>query len=395
MVSDTKSSKRPDHQGHDPQKVQAAIAKRFNKKKNNMNYYICVGGMLIICIIGIGVALIQPVSDPTMELVNDPSLIKKVNHHRSLKQDNTFVAASSDYFAGMKIKDAIRIGSIGYSETFSHTQCGPKSLELPHEFDVRARWSHCYDTSEPYDGGYCASSHAVTVTSVINERICISTGDIDRHTRSNSLSPQTILSCDTSSMGCDGGLVDTAFRLAEKEGLHTQGCFPYRSITKNNMTGLPPCSDACTDEDRVRISSACYAATPPDIKAEIITGGPVVARFPLYDDFLVYSSGVYKPDNMSNYITDENKIIKSVVGKILGWGRDGLVPYWIVEMPFGKDWGVDGVAFIYFDSSKKNVELMYDLVMVPLIANNNNNNNINNNNINDNNDAHTIEDEFE
>jgi len=65
-----------------------------------------------------------------------------------------------------------------------------------------------------------------------------------------------------------------------------------------------------------------------------MTFGPVEADFTVYQDFLSYRSGVYKhvwgPQLGGHAI------------KVLGWGVDANVPYWIVANSWNEDWGDQG-----------------------------------------------------
>jgi len=53
-----------------------------------------------------------------------------------------------------------------------------------------------------------------------------------------------------------------------------------------------------------------------------MTNGPVEASFDVYEDFLTYKSGVY------NHVTGKDLGGHSI--KILGWGVEGGVSYWLV-----------------------------------------------------------------
>ena len=62
-----------------------------------------------------------------------------------------------------------------------------------------------------------------------------------------------------------------------------------------------------------------------DIQREILAEGPVQAIFRVYSDFFMYKSGVYEPfEEVKN---EDRKEYHSV--KILGWGIENEVPYWV------------------------------------------------------------------
>ena len=53
-----------------------------------------------------------------------------------------------------------------------------------------------------------------------------------------------------------------------------------------------------------------------------MTKGPVQALFTVYSDFLTYKSGVY------SHVSGQELGGHSV--KIVGWGVDNKIPYWLV-----------------------------------------------------------------
>lgn len=84
-------------------------------------------------------------------------------------------------------------------------------------------------------------------------------------------------------------------------------CYPYTSALTGTSTGICQISK----QTMKLISSKClnttannriYKMTPPyrisireeDIMTEIFTNGPVQATFLVYEDFFMYSSGIYR-----------------------------------------------------------------------------------------------------
>jgi len=65
-----------------------------------------------------------------------------------------------------------------------------------------------------------------------------------------------------------------------------------------------------------------------------MTNGPVEAAFTVYEDFLAYKSGVYQHTSGSE--------LGGHAVKILGWGVDNSVAYWIVANSWNPDWGNAG-----------------------------------------------------
>lgn len=67
---------------------------------------------------------------------------------------------------------------------------------------------------------------------------------------------------------------------------------------------------------------------------ELSTLGSVEAAFTVYEDFLAYKSGVY-----------QHKTGQALGGhavKIIGWGVENGVDYWLVANSWNEDWGDQG-----------------------------------------------------
>lgn len=78
--------------------------------------------------------------------------------------------------------------------------------------------------------------------------------------------------------------------------------------------------------------------TPDKIRAAIMTGGPVESAFTVYKDFMSYKSGVY--------IQHSDQVMGGHAIKIIGWGVDKGVDYFIVDNSWGAAWGMAGRFWI-------------------------------------------------
>lgn len=86
-------------------------------------------------------------------------------------------------------------------------------------------WSDIYTTAVK-DQGYCGSCWAFSATEQI-ESDSIRAGYL---TTSDNLSPQQIVSCDTTDLGCGGGNPETAYMyVAKAGGLTSDSQYPYTS----------------------------------------------------------------------------------------------------------------------------------------------------------------------
>eukprot|EP00922_Rhytidocystis_sp_ex-Travisia-forbesii_P036233 GHVS01053745.1.p1 GENE.GHVS01053745.1~~GHVS01053745.1.p1 ORF type:complete len:235 (-),score=56.39 GHVS01053745.1:339-1043(-) len=122
-------------------------------------------------------------------------------------------------------------------------------------------------------------------------------------------------------------------------GLVSEKCFPYAGSAVS-------CLLKCSTDTPMKISSYCRVSGEKAIMGEIVSHGPVVGMLMLLDDFMVYSAGVYSPLKTAKRLldTDKNLVLHAV--KIIGWGSERGLPYWLVENCFGEGWGEKGFAKI-------------------------------------------------
>lgn len=87
-----------------------------------------------------------------------------------------------------------------------------------------------------------------------------------------------------------------------------------------------------------------------------MTNGPVQTAFTVNEDFLSYKSGVYqhKTGNPVGKLFLSYEILKLIkritvwlkkgghAVKIIGWGVDSGVPYWLVANSWNTDWAENG-----------------------------------------------------
>lgn len=163
------------------------------------------------------------------------------------------------------------------------------------------------------------------------------------------LSTEDMLSCCIlqCGMGCNGGFPTGAWRFFKMHGLTTEAKYPYAFPPCEhhiNSTHYTPCGPSkptpkCdrTAEKGLRYhGKSVYSVSAAEIQKEILLNGPVEAAFTVYQDFLTYKSGVYQ--HASGPELGGHAI------KIMGWGVEGGVKYWLVANSWNEDWG-DGGTF--------------------------------------------------
>jgi len=260
----------------------------------------------------------------------------------------TWTAADNSAFNGLNLwqfkKDRINLRrkkNIDPSSNDTEVESTKRGLvTIPVAFDSRTTWSTCIHAIRDQQG--CGSCWAFAASEVLSDRFCI----VSNKSVNVVMSPQYLISCDTTDWACNGGYPYYAWKFLEKSGDLSDTCAPYKS--GNNV--VPACStmSKCADKSTLRryfakVNSTKTFSTPATIQQEILTNGPVEAGMDVYSDFFSYSSGIYTNTTGSTYCGGH-------AVKIVGWGNQNGTNYWIVANSWGTYWGESGYFRIKFGS---------------------------------------------
>uniref|UniRef100_A0A224YDF6 Cathepsin B n=1 Tax=Rhipicephalus zambeziensis TaxID=60191 RepID=A0A224YDF6_9ACAR len=246
-----------------------------------------------------------------------------------------------------------------------------KHPDLPEFFDAREQWPNCKSISLIRDQSNCGSCWAFGTVEAISDRICIHTsGRVQVN-----ISAQDVLTCCSACGGCKRGYPYRAWQYYKYDGIVTgglygteDGCQPYSFPPHQYATtGIlppptkhvpptPPCKRECREgygktyyQDK-HYGKHVYTIRQDEkeIRTEIYLNGPVQAGLDIYDDFHSYKRGVYR--------THCTKSRGGHIVRILGWGTENGVPYWLAANSWNVFWGDQGYFKILRGNNECGIE---------------------------------------
>lgn len=190
------------------------------------------------------------------------------------------------------------------------------------------------------DQGQCGSCVAFSTTGTFETQLNIAAGTTDSPWQ---LSPEYLFMCGGAS--CDSGWEPgPAASFVKSKGIVDDACMPYTSGALGTDVS---CSKACSNASSRAVKAQGFT-TPTSgstnlnaVKAALAKG-PLVTTLTVYEDFMYYTSGVYK----------------HVTGDVAGGHAVSIVGYndtdqaWIVRNSWGTGWGMNGfIEVAYSDIS--------------------------------------------
>lgn len=201
---------------------------------------------------------------------------------------------------------------------------------LPTNFDSRDQWKNCVFSVK--NQGHCGSCWAFAASEVLSDRLCIeSQGKVVAN-----LSPQDLVSCDYLNFGCNGGNPVLSWITLRFKGVVKESCWPYQS-GDGHVPSCPWFSSNCADGStwtKFYAKNFYLFGSIQEIKENIYAKGPVETGFMVYADFMNYSKGIY--------VRNSNDFLGGHAVKVVGWGVEGGVNYWVVQNSWGSSWGEGG-----------------------------------------------------
>lgn len=257
---------------------------------------------------------------------------KILQHNKRFQQGMESFKLDMNHFGDLLHHEFIRTMN-GYRRNLSLTGLdgAERGFYYMHPFNYTAPdtidWRSQGAVTPVKNQGQCGSCWAFSSTGSLEGQHFRKTGKLV------SLSEQNLVDCSQKygNNGCEGGLMDNAFRyIKANKGIDTESSYPYDAkdekchfdrshvgATDNGFVDIPE-----GDEDKLKIAAA--------------TVGPIsVAIDASHASFQFYSSGVYHEKKCSATELDHGVLV-------VGYGTENGQDYWLVKNSWGPGWGDQG-----------------------------------------------------
>mmetsp|Transcript_26331 Transcript_26331/g.56455 ORF Transcript_26331/g.56455 Transcript_26331/m.56455 type:complete len:367 (-) Transcript_26331:236-1336(-) len=212
--------------------------------------------------------------------------------------------------------------------------------QLPLDLPDYVNWIAMGGVTPVKNQGACGSCWAFSTTGALEGAKFVKTGELV------ALSEQNLLDCDHQDLGCNGGLMDNAFKFDEKSGgLCSEADYPYEA--KQGKVCNPM---NCTDVPG-SIVSTFYDVPSGNEKSMLAALAMQPISVAIQADqfvFQFYKGGVLTDDSCGKNAQLDHGVLA------VGYGSDLETnePYFVVKNSWGESWGEDG--YIRFSRNSKN-----------------------------------------
>jgi len=194
-------------------------------------------------------------------------------------------------------------------------------VTLPTSFDWRQKGA----VAPIKNQGQCGSCWSFGTVASIEGNNFVANGKLV------SLSEEELVQCDTTDMGCNGGLPSNAYKwmLKNKQGLETESDYKYTSGTGNTGT----CSKDEKKETVFLNTWKSISTNEDTIASELMKYGPLAVAIVATGPVQQYTGGIISG-------SCGGQIDHAVT--LVGFGEENGTKFWIVKNSWGESWGEKG-----------------------------------------------------
>ncbi|CAL6062241.1 Cathepsin_B [Hexamita inflata] len=202
------------------------------------------------------------------------------------------------------------------------------------------------------DTAGCSADWAFASVGSFSDNRCISGKDQYRV----AYSEQYMLSCDSSSQGCNGtSSMQSPQNFLKSTGVPSKKCVSYKSSYGENVK----CQTACDDGSKLKLvksSSFEDVCSSEESIMNALKKGTIQTQFDIYSDFMYYLSGVYK------HVSGSLEGVQMVT--FVGYGETNGTKYWVTRNAWGNMWGENGYFRILRGTNECQIEYQCLLTIV-------------------------------
>jgi cathepsin B len=285
------------------------------------------------------------------EIAVSTKLIREVNNKQSLWKaaHNPITRMPKSQARRLLGVDMENIHAYGW-RTQEYTPA--EQAAAPESFDSRTQWPSCSTMKEIRNQKHCGSCWAFGAVESMSDRQCVHKNEVVRLSAEdmNSCSKSTFTRCGS----CNGGQPGCAWTYWVQTGVVSEDCYYYTAGNDSSMV-TPECKKRCTgntalnwDQDKRKGKKNYVVTGEANMMTELSTNGPFEVAFQVYSDFMSYSSGIYT--HTSGGYEGGHAV------KLLGYGAENGVKYWLCANSWDVTWGEQGYFRIRRGNNECSIE---------------------------------------
>jgi len=267
--------------------------------------------------------------EQNVHIINKHNREADMGHHTYWLGLNEFADLTNQEF-----KKMMGVSPMMQRTTDQSTFLPPSHVTYPSEVD----WRKEGYVTPVKNQGQCGSCWAFSATGSLEGQHFKKTGKLV------SLSEQNLVDCSKhfGNQGCNGGLMDNAYRyIRDNGGIDTEESYPYKA--RDGKCSFKKEDVGATDTGYVDIASKDEDA----LQKAVATVGPIAVAIDAgHISFQLYKHGVYVERKCSETNLDHGVLA-------VGYGTEDGKDYWLVKNSWGTSWGTEG--YIKMARNNKNM----------------------------------------